>query len=489
MATRSKRSRSELSGSTPPAFGTVLDPSRGTFGDAAADLSALAGVVLLPWQKATLDEWLECDDAGRLTRKSCALVVPRRNGKTALLLARMLFGLYILGERRVNYTAQDNRTAFETFESMCSLVESGPFVSRVRMVRKANGQQRIDFKDGGRFVPTTRTGSAGRGLETDLLILDEAMYLDPENMAALTPLVAKAQANGRGQIIAASSAGTLDSAVFLGMRDRGRVLDGQVGGSIAYREWCAPDDADPADPVSWKLSNPSLGTSILEESFLGSQLAVLGPSEEFRREHLGRWGVAGELPAIDLEAWLASASPEPPARSDECGVWMALDLDFARTASRLLLFDRTPDGKVIVNVLEATDTEGGLDEVAFAERVAQYADQYGPDVIGYDPQTGETVARLLESHGHKTLRLPLPRYASACHMLKQSVADGRIVHDGNQKLSEDIARAIAKPTGDGGFVLSRLRSTTGPIAGAIALAIGHYLASSPDTPDTTFRVA
>jgi hypothetical protein len=74
-------------------------------------------------------------------------------------------------------------------------------------------------------------------------------------------------------------------------------------------------------------------------------------------------------------------------------------------------------------------------------------------------------------------------------MLRQAVLDGRVIHDGSDILAEDISRAIAKPTGDGGFVLSRLRSTTGPIAGAIALSIGHYLASSPDVSDSTYRVA
>lgn len=486
--TRSKRSGSGRSGSVPPAFGTLLDPKLGTYGEAASELALLAGIELLPWQRDVLDEWLE-HDGGRLTRKSCTLVVPRRNGKTLLLLARMLFGLYVLGERRVNYTAQDNRTAFETFESMTLLVETGPFRDRVEAVRKANGQQRIDFAGGARFVPTTRTGSAGRGLETDLLILDEALYLDPEEMAALTPLVAKAQAQGRGQIIAASSAGTLESTVFLGMRDRGRAISGAPGGSVSYREWCADDDDDPSSPESWRKANPSLGTGILEEGFLESQLAILGPSEEYRREHLGRWGIAGELPAIDLDKWLQLEAKRAPKRDESCGVWFALDLDFARTAARLLLFDRDTRGRVIVNVLEATDTELGLDELAFAERVAQLADEYGPEAIGYDPQTGETVARVLEAAGHRTIRLPLPRYASACSMLRQAVLDGRLVHDGNPQLAEDLARAIAKPTGDGGFVLSRLRSTTGPIAGAIALSIGHYLASSPDMTDTTYRVA
>lgn len=484
-----KRSGSALLGDVPPAFGTLLDTKLGSYGSAASELAALAGITLLPWQRDVLDEWLEIDKAGRLTRKSATLVVPRRNGKTLLLLTRMLFGLYVLGERRVNYTAQDNRTAFETFESMCDLVERVPFVSRVASVRKANGQQRIDFVGGGRFVPTTRTGSAGRGLETDLLILDEALYLDAASMAALTPLVARAQANGRGQIIAASSAGTLDSAVFLGMRDRGRALSGKRGGGVAYREWCASDDLATEDPLAWRSSNPSLGTHILEAGFIETQLGVLGASEEFRREHLGRWGVANDLPAIDLDKWLALEVTKVPKRAAGCGVWFAFDLDFARTSARLLLFDRDVRGRVIVNVLESWNNEYGLDELEFSTRVAELAELYAPESIGYDPQTGEAIARVLESGGHRTTRLPLPRYAQACSILRQAVIDSRVIHDGNTDLAEDLARAIAKPTGDGGFVLSRLRSTTGAIAGAIALAIGHYMASTPETHEAIYKVA
>ena len=121
--------------------------------------------------------------------------------------------------------------------------------------------------------------------------------------------------------------------------------------------------------------------------------------------------------------------------------------------------------------------------------VAELAERYAPESIGYDPQTGEAIARILESGGHRTTRLPLPRYAQACSILRQAVIDSRIIHDGNTDLAEDLARAIAKPTGDGGFVLSRLRSTTGAIAGAIALAIGHYMASTPETHEAIYKVA
>ena len=64
--------------------------------------------------------------------------------------------------------------------------------------------------------------------------------------------------------------------------------------------------------------------------------------------------------------------------------------------------------------------------------------------------------------------------------------DKRIVHDQHPTLMADLARAVPKDYADGGWTFSRVKASTGPIAGAIALAIGHYLASNPDDSDTIY---
>ena len=78
----------------------------------------LAGALdepLFPWQGEVLDQWLEHDDADRLTRLSAGLVVPRRNGKSHLIAYRILAGLLLLGEKRVLYTAHSGQLAQEMF--------------------------------------------------------------------------------------------------------------------------------------------------------------------------------------------------------------------------------------------------------------------------------------------------------------------------------------------------------------------------------------
>lgn len=473
-------------------FGTLRVKRLKSWGPDACDLMEIAGIELLPWQRDVLEQWLEHDSKGNLARTSGTLIVPRRNGKTALLMARMLFGLYVLGENRVSYTAHDARTAAETYGSMKDLVSRPALLRHVRpSFRNANGSERIEFRFPGgrraRWTPSTRTGSAGRGLETDLLVIDEAMMATPENMAALTPLVARSQAAGRGQILAASSAGSLESLVLLGLRDRGRELHGTTGAGVAYHEYASPDEAEITDEAAWKAANPSLGTALITTDFLKTQLA-LNTAESFRREHMGAWGESALLPAIAPEAWAAAVSLERPVL-DGGPVWFAFDLDPQRTSARLLLFGRTKRGIVVAHVLEAIDRPDGLSESAFAGLVERHAIEWAPEVIGYDGLTGEYVARHLEAEGHKTIRLPLPKYAAACAMLLTAVNEGRIVHDGSEILAADLARAIPKPYNDGGWTFSRVKVTTGPIAGAIALTIGHYLASHPDYGDDTIAIS
>lgn len=491
--TPSKQSVSGPS-SRPPAWGTVRTRKSETWGPDAADLMELAGYELLPWQRDTLDQMLEHDKDGRLTRGAASLIVPRRQGKTLLLLARMLFGIYAMPnpENRVAYTAQDNRTAYDVFENLIEVVERPAFARYVAPngIRKANGSQRIDFTFPGgrkaRFRPSTRTGSAGRGLEVDLLILDEAMYLEAEQMAALTPLVARSQAAGRGQIIATSSAGTVNSEVLAGIRDRGRSVSGTDGNGVAYIEYAADLDRMPDDVEGWYEANPSLGTAIIDEKFLRSQYAILTP-EAFAREHLGRWAENASLPAISLDWWNECASSIEPEH-DGGDTWLAFDVDYYRTSGRVIQAGTDTRGRVWMRLVEAWDNEHGFDEAAFARRVYEIAEREDVRAVGYDQATGERIADYLAKRRLEVQRLPKPKYAAACAGLAHAVRMGEIVHAGSPVLEADLSRAVPKPFDDGGWTFSRLKASTGPICGAIALALAYALATNPEEGDSDIYV-
>lgn len=441
---------------------------------------------LLPWQQEVADVWLEHDGKGRLVNQLGCLVVPRRNGKSALLVARMLFGMWWLGERRVSFTAQDHKTSGEIFATVCDLVEDQAPELLVTK-RLANGQQRLEIRahDGSvsRFTPSTRTASGGRGMETDLLVMDEGMYLQATHMAALTPLVAKSQAQGRGQILVASSAGTQESEILRQLRDRGRDLSGQPGSGLAYHEWCAPEDCDPTDPAAWRAANPSMGTALLDQSFLASQQMLNSP-EGFAREHLGFWGETIDMPAIDPKAWAqCGGTPEPLYADDPC--WMAFDIAFDKSAARLLLFHQGQSGQVQIQVLETVTSPEGISEAGFVDLVRHHADELQPESIGYDELSGGTVAKQL-ALSYDLVRLPVRKYATACQALRQATLEGLLVHDGEPSLALDLSRAVKRAYGDGAWMFDRRGRE---IPGAVAAAVGYYLASDPEAQDTAISCA
>jgi phage terminase large subunit-like protein len=313
-------------------------------------------------------------------------------------------------------------------------------------------------------------------LETDLLIVDEAMKADEEHLAALTPLVARAAASGRGQQIYSSSAGTVESTVLARIRDAGRAVAGTDGSGLSYREFAAGEGDDPSDPATWSKANPSLGTPVLDEAFLAGQQKLMRV-DEFGREHLGIWGDTADLPAIDPAAWAARAVPKPPAPLDTA-VWLAFEINQSRTAGRVVAMYRAGDGRLVASCVDSVTNGAGIDGDWYAQRVLDVADQFQPEVVGYDPFTGEQVAQLLVNHGYerRMRKVTGGKFANGCQSLLTAVNLGGLVHDGHPDLAADLSRAVGKPFGDGGWLFARRASTSGSIAGAVALGIAVYLA-------------
>ena len=126
-----------------------------TAGDDAIDLAAVAGLVLDPWQQHVLRGALGERQDGRWTAFRACLVVPRQNGKNALLEARELAGLFLFGERMIMHTAHEYKTARESMLSMMTRVRGCELVEHVA------GFDQTDFdEDEGRRLSGLKTGNA-----------------------------------------------------------------------------------------------------------------------------------------------------------------------------------------------------------------------------------------------------------------------------------------------------------------------------------------
>lgn len=158
-------------------------------GQDAIDLSAAAGLDLDPWQQDVITDSLGERPDGRWAATEVGLIVPRQNGKGAILEARELFGLFLDPTcKLITHTAHRFDTALDHFRRMRALIEGTPdLLAEVKDnghgidgpsgIKDSNGKESIELRDGARLNFKARSKGSGRGFSGDLVVLDEAFWL------------------------------------------------------------------------------------------------------------------------------------------------------------------------------------------------------------------------------------------------------------------------------------------------------------------------
>lgn len=458
-------------------------PPRWTLGPEAGIVTGRAGFALFDWQQRVLDKAMEVDAADRLTRSQVTLICPRRNGKTQLVMARILAGCLLWEEQSILYTAHLGDTARHTFTAFLDLLNHSLWLQQqVDRVGYGKGDESVRFRNGSTFSIRARTASGGRGLECSTLILDEALELKDDHISALTPLLAKANAQGGGQLWLVSSAGHGRSDVLARARDRGRAATDDTDPDLAFFEWAATRDADPADPAVWAATNPSLGTPILGADFLRMQQRSMNP-EEFGREHLGWWTSEVATPFLPHGAWAACSRLDPPPLPDGARVTLGIELqDYGRAAALAASVD-LGEQTAWVEVLERWADPDGLDPAVLAQRIAAHADRVGSRLVIGDDYTTAAILDHVEALRLPVERLNISAVREASQTLLTATTSGRLLHPIDPRTDVEMANAGSAPTGDGLQRLSR-KTSTGPstAAFAIAAAAHHTFRPAPAVP-------
>jgi phage terminase large subunit-like protein len=206
--------------------------------------------------------------------------------------------MFALNEPLIIHSAHRFDTSQEHFLRMRNLIEANPDLDRhIANVYTANGKESITLKNGCRLKFKARTISgSGRGFSSDLLILDEAMILPEQAVAAMRPTMITRK---NPQTWYTSSAGTPESTALWRLVKRGR----DKAKRLAYFEWGCALGVDVEDRSQWAGANPGLGHR-LPLSELEDEFDNLTP-EDFAREHLGIWDEKADNPfALAWGAWL-----------------------------------------------------------------------------------------------------------------------------------------------------------------------------------------
>jgi hypothetical protein len=426
----------------------VPDGVRHPDGQAALELVEAAGLILDPWQKLVLEQSL-LQAGGKWAAFEVGLVCPRQNGKNALIEARELAGLFVLGEGLIIHSAHLADTAKEAFRRLEELIGGSEWLSReVKHVWHQNGHESIELKSGQRVRFRTRTKGGGRGFSGDCVIFDEAMVLGQPALAAILPIVS---ARPNPQVWYTGSAVDQDihddGVVLARVRDRG-VKGGDP--SLAFFEWSVAaanpysvDDRDMADPKVWAEANPALGVRISEAHIANELRSMDRRTFAVERLGVGDWPKLDQIDeyVIDPDAWDLLAD----ARSEIAeGLCLAFDVSPDRAWASISAAGVRADGLKHVEVVDRRRGTGWL-----PGRLAELDERHRPDAVIYDGVgPAGSLAADIDAEGVPAKPVTAREHADACGILFDAVEQRELRHLGTSELRSALRGATSRPMGD-----------------------------------------
>ncbi|MGA4726284.1 terminase [Micromonospora taraxaci] len=461
-----------------------------SYGPVAVELAARAGLILDPWQADALDVMLAVGPDGKYRCFEYGEIVSRQNGKGAVLEARALAGLFLLGEQLIMWSAHEYKTAMEGFRRTLALLRRlGAKVSDnlydvggvpVKVIN-TNGEESLERLDTGQRIKfVARSKGSGRGFSGDVNIIDETFAFTREQQEALLPTMS---ARPNPQIIYTSSPPlTGDTGpVMFALRRRA-----EAGGddSLGWRDWGVDGDLDGLDQVDlddedlWAAANPSLGCGRLTIEYVRRERRTMS-AEGFARERLGIWPreISSENGAIDLDHWQTLADRE----SRRAGaVAVAVDITPMRDRAAISVAGLRADGLMHWEVIEdRPDVDwlvGRLVELkAKHDPVAICIDGKGPGAsfITALGKAGISTSEQRDEPRRGDLVVTGPQdMADAFGMFVDAARQSQGRHRDQGPLTSALAGAKTRPCGDGGMAWGRKGSAN--IAPLVAVTLAHW---------------
>lgn len=319
------------------------------------------GITLLPWQKAIIYRWmaLERNAEGQWVwvNPEAGLLAPRQNGKSEIIIARVIGGMIFLGEALI-YTAHSDKTVSAIKRRVLRFFYDAEEEIRDLLTEEFDKEPKsfdyVELRNKGLCQFRTRTRTGGLGTTNDTLILDEDQEETDAQQEALLPTISA----GKSQNSQTIRAGTPPSGGSTGtvfMRVRQAVLDGKDT-ETCWQEWSVESIADPHDEDAWYQANPSLGYFLMVRAVRNeaNKMAV----DSFNKMRLGWIAGVESRRAISDEQWspLAVEKVELPENPS-----LVYAIKFAPDGSAVSLAVGVimPDTKVHVEIVERKPMSAG----------------------------------------------------------------------------------------------------------------------------------
>jgi hypothetical protein len=413
------------------------------------------GLSLMPWQRWLLIHALELAEDRSFRFRTLLLLCARQNGKTTLMQLLALWRMYVDRAPLVIGTAQNLSLAEDTWQGALDMAEGvSDLASEIAAISRVNGDKFMRLTTGERYKVTTASRRGGRGLSSDLVLLDELR--EHQNWDAWGAITKTTRARPSPQIAGFSNAGDAKSVVLADLREKALVALNEPSSTLGIFEWSAVEGCAMDDPDGWAAANPALG-HLLSESAIRSEVET-DPEAVFRTEVLCQWVTTLDS-AIPMTVWESLADAYAPRGNN---VVFVVDVAPDQSTGTIAVAWKRPDGAVHVSL---ADHAPGVDWIP--ARADGLRKSWGGRFVVESTGTAAFLIPAMEKLGVHVDQVPRRFYVDACGGLDAAVTARQLRHDGQEPLNSAVAVASWSSSGDAGHrVLSRKDPRVSPLVAA-----------------------
>jgi len=469
---------------------------------------------LMPWQIHDIIEpiygWVDSEGLRRYRR--AAIFVSKKNGKSSLMAALVLYHLLADGEpgAAVYGAAVDRIQAGLIYRSVAASVRANPELTRALEVIDSRSTI-VHRPTASRYTCLAADSWRAEGIDASSVVIDELhAHRKPDLVQALTYAGA---ARAQPLVVAISTAGESRNGIgYQWYQDARLVQSSPEANPTFFGKIYEAQEDDPRgldSPEVWREANPSLGTTISETDFANDYAdSLTSPIKRtsFLRYRLGIWAQADARWFQGPIDWSAcGAGPLHPVAGRPCwvGVDLASNLDMTAAAfvfkeadgsysaewkywvPRETVADRVREGIpydawIRDGWVKVTDGHR-LDHEAVARDIIEWGERHEIRAVGVDPWQAGALETLLQREGLTVRDIP-QRTAylnSACKLLEALVVEKRLRHGGNPVAAWN-ANNVCVYTDATGMIKPDKGKSTEKIDGIPALVNALCLASTDE---------
>lgn len=440
-------------------------PYTESLGTEAVECYNSSGRTAQDWQSLLLEDIMATGEDGLWIHMKFGWSVPRRNGKSEILIMRAVWGLQH-GER-VLYTAHRATTSHSAWEKIVErLTKSGLVAGEDFKTTKQFGFEHIEQGEGV-INFRTRSSKGGLGEGYDLLIIDEAQEYSSDEESALKYIVTDSR-NPQTLMCGTPPTAVSSGTVFLNYRKK--CLTGQAE-DAGWAEWSVPNLTDAHDPELWYETNPSLGT-ILSERTIRNELGSDQVDDNIQR--LGLWLRYSQKSAISKGDWTECALSEKPDLGNKPRLFFAVKYGKGGNVS-LAVAVKLPDGKVFVEAIDCRSIRDGN-----AWMIPFFRNPHA-EAVAIDGAGNQNILAADMKDAAVKCRAILPKVSEVIEanaLFERQLFAGEIRHMNQPALAQAAANCEHRAIGSGGGFgyLSVLEGADISLLEAVSLA--HWLAAN-----------